>query len=207
MEIPVRCALVLALATLGVASECRSELIVDVEMVSADPGDSGFLQVLLTNDSATDRDLSGFSVDLELIGPGVQLISADDQTTPGYLFGASGSGILTFDPFPNAGFLLQDLFLDAPGFTTLGAGQTVGLGRIAFRVAGDAAAGFRPLVILPGPGTEFTDGDSLPIAGLVLSDGGIMVGMTAIPEPSTMLMCLGALALVGGTRIRRRLAA
>jgi hypothetical protein len=190
-----------------VASECRSELIVGVETVSADPGESGFLQVLLTNDSATDRELSGFSVDLGLIGPGVQLVTLDDQTAPGYIFGASGSGSLTFDPFPNGGFLLQDLFLDTPGFTTLGAGQTVGLGRIGFRVAEDASAGFRPLVILPGPGTEFTGGDSLPIAGLILSDGGIMVGMTPIPEPSTLAMCLGTLAFVGGTRIRRRLAA
>ena len=186
-------------------SSCRAGFTVTVETVTSAPGTSGFLEVFLTNTSTSDQTLSGFSIDLNLGGSGVVLTSVDNLTTPPYVFGGSGTGVLAFDPFPNSGFILSDIFIAQPGFTTLAGAQTVGLGRIGFRVLSGAAPGLRPLAIVNGLGTEFADASNNVISDLTLiADGVVVTGTASVPGPAALLQLATALGMIGEARRRSR---
>lgn len=190
--------LVVALSTVGaVPAAVRAEFIVSAETVTVAPGSTGFVQILLMNAFATSETLSSFSVDMALGGTGVQFTGVDDQTNPAYVFDGFGTGTLTFDTFPNAGFILSDVSLNADGFVTLSAGQTVGLGRIAFEVDNNAAQGLRPITFTRGPTTLFTDAANNVYADsdVSLQSGGINVqgSASAVPEPTTAtLLVIGS---------------
>jgi hypothetical protein len=202
-----------ALFGLCTAVPCRAGLVITSETVTASPGGSGLVQILIRNDSAVDLTLSGFSIDIDLGGTGVQFTSADDQTSPAYVFEGNGTGTLTFDLFPNEGFLESDVDLSTNGFATLGAGETFGLGRIRFGVQGSAAAGLRAIT-LGGPMTQFIDGRGAAYLDrdLTFVGGGVQVGVggngVAVPEPSMLTAGLTGVALTGaGLWWRRRKAA
>jgi hypothetical protein len=180
------------------------------ETVTASPGSTGFVQVLLTNDFGTSQTLSGFSVDLLLSGLGVLFTGIDDQTSPPYVFDGFGTGALTFDPFPNSGFIASDISFNPDGFVTLTPGQTVGLGRIAFAVDGTAAAGLRPITFVAGPTTQLVDSLNNPYADsdLSFSSGGIDVqsNNAVVPEPASAIVwvLVGSCGLLAAwTRSRR----
>jgi hypothetical protein len=189
----------------------RAGFIVSSQTVTAAPGSTGYVQILLTNDSATSQTLSGFSVDLALGGSGVRFTGVDDQTTPGYVFNGFGTGTLTFNLFPNAGFIGSDVSLNPDGFVTLAAGQTYGLARIAFEVDGTAAAGLRAITFTPGPTTQFTDAAGNPYAGsgVALTSGGIDVqapDVRPVPAPGSAVLLLtgGGFGLCVAWRRRRQ---
>lgn len=185
--------LVIALSTIGtIPATSRAEFIVSAETVTAAPGNTGFVQILLTNAFATSETLSSFSVDIALGGTGGQFTGVDDQTSLAYVFDGFGTGTLTFDTFPNAGFILSDISLNTDGFVTLSAGQTVGLGRIAYEVDSNAAEGLRPITFITGPTTLFTDAANNVYADsdISLHSGGITVqgSASAVPEPSAVVL-------------------
>lgn len=192
--------LVVALAALGITpAPVRAALIVSGETVNATPGSTGFVQVVLTNSFATPQTISGFSVEIALGGAGVHFTGVDDQTSPAFVFDGVGTGTLAFDTFPNTGFILSDvvdLNLNPDGFVTVPAGQTVGLGRLAFSVDTTATGGLRPITFTPaGDVTLFTDAANATYAPSTISmtNGAINVqgSVAAIPEPSSALLWLG----------------
>lgn len=208
---PTLLALALLVLTL-MPSLAPAGFIVSSETVTTTPGGAGYVQILLTNDSDTTETLSAFSVDLVLGGSGVRFTGVDDQTTTGYVFGGTGTGALTFDLFPNTGFIGSDVSLLSPdGYVTLDAGATYGLARIAFEADGTAALGLRPISFVPGATTLFIDGDGNPYADASISfrSGGVDVQapVPAVPVPASAgMVLLGASisACVLRARTRRR---
>jgi hypothetical protein len=205
--------LALALLVLAlVPSLAPAGFIVSSETVTTTPGGTGYVQILLTNDSDTTETLSAFSVDLVLGGSGVRFTSVDDLTTPGYVFGGTGTGALTFDLFPNTGFIGSDVSLSPDGYVTLDAGATYGLARIAFEADGTAALGLRPISFVPGATTLFIDGGGNPYAESSISfrSGGVDVQspVSAVPAPASAgMVLLGAacsLCVAWGKTRRRR---
>jgi hypothetical protein len=190
-------------AALGTAA-CQAGMVLASETVSTSPGGTGFVQILLTNNFATDQTLSGFSADIALGGAGVHFTGVDDQTNPGYVFDGFGTGVLTFDAFPNAGFVLSDVSLNADGFVTLAAGQTVGLGRIAFAVDAGASLGLRPITFETGPTTQFVVASDTTYADVSFVSGGVNVlGPATTPEPPTAVLLLLGSGLVAACHMVR----
>ena len=186
---------------------CRAGLVLSTETVLSAPGNTGFVEVTLKNDSLTSQALSTFSVDLALGGSGVQFTGADISTTDPYVF--TGVGLappLTYSTLPGSTLIASDADGTPPGFVTLTAGSTYGLARLAFAVDSNAAAGLRPITYQNvGTTTLFLDdlGRTLTIDQSVT--GGVNVlGGPAVPEPSTLAAGLTAVVLAGGGLCWRR---
>jgi hypothetical protein len=205
--------LLLLVAPLALApAPARAEFTISSQSVTATPGSTGFVEILLTNNFATTQTLSGFSVDLSLVSlgvPDVRFTNVDSLTTPAYVFNTTGSGTLTFDVFPNTGFNANDVSFSAFGFEELAAGATYGLARIHYEVDVTAPAGLRPITFTLGAGTLFSDGGNNPYANadLAFSSGGIDVqaAASAVPAPpGVVLAAAGGLTLFGYSRRRTR---
>lgn len=185
----------------------QAGLVVSTTPVAANPGDAGFFEILLTNDSAPDRTLAAFSLDLE-VGAGVLVTSVDEATTSApYVFGADGSGQLTFDPLPASAVSISDLDFSLDGFVTIGAGDTVGLARVGYQIAANAPAGPVSISFVKGPVTLILSaaGPAYPDTIVTTNPGTIDVnpGTGTVPEPSTALMvALGGLGLAASVRRR-----
>jgi hypothetical protein len=205
------CGLLVLLCVAG--SQARAALLVSIDTVTASPGDSGFLNVNLTNDFATSQTLLAFSIEIQLAGSGVTFTGVDEITFPPnpYILDGIGTGSLSSDAFPNTDFIASDIAILPPGFVTLAPGVTYGLGRIAYAVDGGASGGLRTITIVPGNGTSFLDADANAYADadVVLSAGGISVlegSPVTTPEPASLaLWLLGGVAGLLKTR-RSRLA-
>jgi hypothetical protein len=200
-----------AIGAIGVpAVPAHAGTIVSAETVSAMPGSTGFFQILLKNDSLSSQSLSSFSVEIALSGTGVRFIGVDDVTSPGYVFDGFGTGLLSFDVFPNSGFIASDISLNLDGFVDIAAGQTVGLARIAFEVDNAAPAGVRSISFISGPTSVFTDavGDFFADVDVSFSYGGFDVqgSVGVVPEPSSITsFVIGLGCALAGYRHRRRL--
>lgn len=212
MLAPVRKLALLAVVTaaFGVAAPAaQAGFTVSAQTVSTSPGGAGFVEVTLTNDSATALELSGFSFDLALDGSGVRFTGVDSLTTPGYVFADFGTGALTFDDFPNVGFNVSDLSL-GPAFVSIGAGEAVGLARVGFAADDGAPAGVRAITFGAGPGTAFLDADGSPYDAAEVSfvAGGISVRvepeMSAVPTPGGVVLLASGLGWCGLLRAAAR---
>jgi hypothetical protein len=193
----------------GAAPTARAGFTVSAQTVNTSPSGTEFVQITLTNDSATALELSGFSFDLALGGSGVRFTGVDSLTTPGYVFADFGTGTLTFDEFPNAGFNASDLSL-GPAFVSVGAGETVGLARVGFAADGGASAGVRAITFGAGPGTAFLDAGGNPYAAAEVSfvAGGINVQaepeVSAVPTPGAVVLFASGLGWFGLLRTATR---
>lgn len=201
---------VVSLAVLGLTSlVAQAAIVVSAETVSAAPGSTGYVEVFLQNSSAVPEELSAFSGDLVLSGSGVRFTGVDDQTTRPYVFGSEGTGVLSFDSFPNTGFIASDISLNAAGFVSLLPGATYGLARVQFDVASAASGGLRPITFKIGPTTELVNELGVPYAApnLAFTSGGINVlgPVAAVPEPSsTAIFLIGSGSTILAARKRSR---
>ncbi len=188
------------------AAPCHAGLVVTTTPVSATPGSTGYFDVRLTNDSAPARTLAAFSLDLQ-VSAGVLITSVDASTSSPYVFGADGTGTLTFDALPASTVNISDLDLSADGFVTLAAGQTVGLGRVGYQIAANAPTGPVTISFVNGPVTLLlsASGPPYPDSVLTITPGSFEVAPDtgAVPEPSSALMLLGGLGLVASVARRR----
>lgn len=194
-------------AALFTSLPARAALIVSAQTVNVAPGASGFVEVSLTNTFATPQTLSAFSLDIALGGAGVSFTNVSDQTTSPYVFGALGTGVLSFDAFPNTQFIASDISLAPAGFVTLNPGSTFGLARIGFAVDPGAGSGLRAITFVPGLATQFADDSNTALAStaLAFTAGGINVQGAAqpVPEPSSMAIFLvGAASCAAARRLR-----
>ena len=202
--------LVAAVALLAMPGVSFAMFVVSSQVVNATPGSTGFVEVTLTNNFLDAKTLSGFSLEVDLAPSGVTFTGVDETTsTAPYVFGAEGFGLLSFDLFPNTHFEANDLSGSMDGFVTLAAGQTVGLLRAAFSVAGGAADGLREISFVPGVTSEFVDGvnfDSYADTDIQFQNGGINVqgGAAAVPEPTSLsLFAMSSFGLAYLARRRR----
>ncbi|MDG3005620.1 PEP-CTERM sorting domain-containing protein [Paludisphaera mucosa] len=187
---------------------CRAGFVVTTTAVVANQGGTGYFEVLLTNDSAPDRTLSAYSIDIQ-VGPGVWMTSVDDATSvAAFVFGSEGTGTLSFDPLPANFVNVSDLSTSLDGFVTVAANQTVSLGRIGYSVASNAAPGLVPITFVMGPGTMLLSGSGVSYPSSVLSFAPgtfeVVGSGTAVPEPSSVLLSLSGVGLLAAAGWARR---
>ena len=199
-------AAVAAVLLVASAMPARAALVVTVLGSSATPGGTGSFDVTLQNTGSTGVDIAGFQVELSVPGSsGILFTGATRGTSDLYIFDAApGPDPLNNDPgnpFPNADFIGSDTYFAVPGYTTLGAGLTVGLMHVTYSVGASTPVGLVTVSILPydpdtGGGTQLTDVETQPIEPLERVPGTIRVTDStpgAVPEPSTLVLAgLGA---------------
>ena len=101
-----------------------------------------------------------------------------------------GGGSLSFDTFPNSQFTASDFEFAAPGFRTVGPGDTFGLAHVSFTVSPTATLGTDTIAIASGTATSLSveNGNAIPFA---ISNGSITV-----PEPCALAQAATA-AMIG----------
>jgi hypothetical protein len=191
------------------APAAHAGLIFSVNDLSAAAGstDNTTLEVSLTNSgTAASPAIAAFQFQLSIAaGSGVTFTDADIATANhAYIFGANTSTPpLSFDPFPNTGFTASDIYTIPGGGVTLGAGETVGLGRVTFDVA-PSASGVAPITLVPNFTDSVLDPNGNPIdLPLEFVDGSITVTAAPVPEPSSLVLAVfGFTAAYAGRAIR-----
>jgi hypothetical protein len=179
------------------APAARADLVFSVNDVTAVAGSTGnaTLEVSLTNTgSVSSPEIAAFQFQLMVSGAsGVTFDDADISTANhAYIFGTDTSAPpLSFDAFPNTAFTASDLYTIPDGGVALGAGQTVGLGRVTFDVA-LSAAGISPVTIVP----NFTDsvldpnGDTISLPYQFVNGSINVTSSASVPEPSSLVLAL-----------------
>jgi hypothetical protein len=187
-----------ALAIFLGATPCQAQIVMQVENSTAAPGSTGAFNVFLTDTGGTFQ-IGGFGLDVSVPNvSGIQFSGATANTTPAYIFGTLQSPPFTFDTFPNTDTTVSDTDFIAPGFVTLTAGESVGLGNFGYSVASGTANGPITVSLVPG-GTSLSDGNGNAVAFSSV-DGTITV--SPLPEPGTCFLC--GLASLGALIVRRR---
>lgn len=182
--------------TMLAATPSRADLIVQVGSAVAAAGSSGnSIDVTLTNTGPSSVQLDAFSFGLD-VDSGITLTGAT-TAVPSYIF----AGFSTFGPNitidvgpPLTAGDVYDTSLGGAGFVEVGAGATVGLGRVSFDVS-PLASGSYPVKLLDSFTSVAFAGNDVPIDSLV--NGTIRVTPAAVPEPGSFtLATLGLGALI-----------
>jgi hypothetical protein len=196
--------------TLLFAPAARASLIFSVNDVTAVAGSTGntTLEVSLTNSGAVATPaIAAFQFQLSVsAAAGVTFTDADIATANNaYIFGTNTlTPPLSFDSFPNTSFTASDIYALPASGVSIGAGQTVGLGRVTFDVA-PSASGVVPITIVP----DFTDsvldpnGDPISLTYQFVNGS---ISVSAVPEPSSLLLALLGFPIAylrGAIRARR----
>jgi hypothetical protein len=195
---------VVAGAVLCIAIPARAGIVVSVESVSAHAGTTGnTLEVDVSNTSSSAVNIAAFSFEVSVSSSsGVTFTGADYNTTQTYIF--AGNSLFGPDISTSTGTTLDASDIAVSGYTALGAGSTLGLGRVFFEVAGSAAAGPVTVSLTPYPSTSLAapDGSNIPID--TLTNGTITISGAVVPEPSALfsagLGILGAAWVICSTR-------
>jgi hypothetical protein len=202
-------ALAVAGLVLGAVIPARAGMIVSVQSVSANAGTSGNTLGVDVQNTGAPVEIASFSFEVVVAsGRGVSFTGADINTSIAtYIFAgnsAQGPNIATA-----TGTILDASDNAASGFTTLGTGSTLGLGRLFFNVASSAPVGPVTVSLTPFAFTSLTDPNLTNIPIGTLNSGTITIGPSGlVPEPSALVSAtLGLLFGVWLIRTTRRTAA
>jgi hypothetical protein len=184
----------------------RADIVVTVGSSSAPIGGTGSFDVNINNiGGSSSFQVSGFSVELMVAASsGITFKSADVSTTSGYIFGTLQAPPITFSGFPNTDFIASDSSQTSPFFTTLNVGDHFGLLHVSYSVASSATTGpFTVSILGIGTTSQILDlsGNLIPFTP---TNGTIT--LTAVPEPSSLLLLSTALIVPVTSLARRRLA-
>jgi hypothetical protein len=190
-------ALLAAVLALLCGPAARADLVFAVNDVTAVAGSTGntTLEVSLTNTgSVASPEIAAFQFQLIVLGTsGVTFDDVDISTANNpYIFGSDTfAPPLSFDTFPNTAFTASDVYTTPNSGVTLGAGQTVGLGRVTFDVD-PAAVGLESVTIVPDVTDRVSDPNGNPInLPYQFVNGSIDVTSAAsVPEPSSLVLAL-----------------
>jgi len=198
----------LALTALAFLSFSRADaqIIVSVESVAANAGDTGGgLDVTLTNSTAGAVQIGGFSFELATNSTDITFTGVTTATTTApYIFdglGLFGPNIGTSSPGQTMD--ASDIFSIPSSGTTVGAGVTVGLGHVVFDVSGSASGPY-PVVLAGFPNTSLSDFDGNVVEIGSLRAGFIRVTGATTPEPGTLALLVGTAIPGAALFIRRR---
>jgi len=180
-----------------------AEMVVTVQSVNALPGTSNdAFDLFLTNTGPSAVQVGGFAVGVSVAGgSGITFAAANISTTTVAPYIFDGLGLVGSDIGTLGGgglsITASDLFSVIGSGTTMGSGSSVGLAHVLFNVSSGASPGPVTVVITPFPTTNLSNfnGENVPIT--TLNNGTITIGVVAIPEPSTSVLALVGMGLVG----------
>jgi hypothetical protein len=192
-------------AIVAAASPARAGTILSIAPANViahlgDIGDS--FDVDLTNTGASSLSVAGFQFEVTVASPNITLTNVDISTvSAAYVF--AGNSLFG----PNIAVSGPGQTIDAIDFTgdgsnaTVGAGQTVGLGRVTFSVSNTATFGSFAVTFTGGStANALSDAAGNNIVINTLTPGAIDV----VPEPSSLALTIaGAAALAAAFRKRR----
>jgi hypothetical protein len=168
------------------------------------PGSTGnAIEVFLTNLSASTITVNSFNFEVTTTDPDVTFTDADfSNTLAPYIFlGNSFDFINGFTLYTSLSPLnASDISNDGLG-TAIPVNGVVGLGRILFSVAPNAAQGGFAIHLTPSPGTSIADTSFVEIPASLV-DGEITIA--SAPEPATLGLLFGGVALIFARRRIRR---
>jgi hypothetical protein len=182
----------------------QADIVVTVGSSSAPVGGTGSFDVNISNIGGTSPfQVSGFSVELMIAASsGITFSSADVNTTSPYIFGTLQTPPLTSNSFPNTDVIATDTSQTSPFFTTLNVGDQFGLVHVSYAVASNATTGpFTVSILGIGTTSQILDvsGNLIPFTP---TNGTIT--LTAVPEPSSLLLLSTALIVGSLTSLTRR---
>jgi hypothetical protein len=201
MQFKVTAVLALAASLLGIApAQAASLPTISFTTVTAAPGSTGnILELVLTNTSASSITIDTFDFQITTTDPDITFTGADISTAMApYIFLGNSFDINNGFPFliSVSPFHAGDSADNGVG-TTIGVNAVVGLGRVFFNVAPNAAQGGFAIHLTPDPGTALANqGVGIPAT---LVDGEITIA--SAPEPATLGLLFGGVALMF---VRRR---
>jgi hypothetical protein len=188
---------------------------IDPATISAQPGDVGdSFDVLFTNNGPGALSVAAFSFEVSVADPDITLTGADFSTNVSpYVF--AGDSFCEINSFP-LNFVNIDGYspqiLDASDVTNdatgvnVASGASVDLGRVLFDVANPAQAG-QFAVSFTGEVSNVANANNLStpdgVGISVDSFSGATISVSAVPEPSSPLLALLAVQLVGPFTRRR----
>jgi len=182
----------------------RASLIVTVGNVSSSsPASSNALEIDLINTGPAAVTLGGFSFETEVTDANIIFTSATTATIAPYVFaGSSLFGPTISTSAPGQTLDAFDLWAGPGGGASIAAGATVGLGRAFFSVLAGALSGPVTVTLSPFPATSLADASGGNISVSALTNGSITIAGSSVPEPSSLV--LAVLALAALTSIRKR---
>ena len=186
----LRLGVVLMLGLLAPAAT-RAGLVVSATNPTTAAGGSGSFDILLTNTDASSVDISSFNTAVEVASnSGLTFTTADNGTTPGYIFGTVQNGPLGL--ISGSSITLADFL--TTGAQTVGAGATVGLAHVLYTLAFNTPVSTPIAITFTADGTQIYDASLGEILPLTLQGGTITV--TAVPEPGTLALA-GVVSVCG----------
>jgi hypothetical protein len=197
-------ALVASLLLWPAAAPARADFQVSVQSVAVDPSSTGnALEVTLTNTGPSAATVGSFSFGLTTDSPTLITFTGatTDTTTAPYIF----AGHSLFGPVISLGtgatLTASDVYDVSGAGVSLGAGATVGLGRVLFD-AGNTAI-LIPMTLAAFPDTSLSDatGTDIPITRL---NGGVIKVGSPVPEPSSLALLGVGVAGLAAAAVRSR---
>ncbi len=192
-----------AAALMFCSAPAYASLIFSTQSVTASAGSTGdTLDVLLTNTGASGVSIGGFNFEIATSDPDIIFTSVFTSTvTAPYIFSGNSLFGPQIDTQTSPSVIASDLA--ASGSATLGSGVTVGLGKVFFNVSPTAASGPFTVSFTGGAaGNNLSDALGNDVRIDTLSSGTISI--SAVPEPSSLLLTLAGIALFLGRGRRQR---
>jgi hypothetical protein len=174
------------------ANPAQAEFIISVESVTANAGSIGnTLEVELTNTGSSTVTIGGFSFGISTATSNIDFTGAFDSTAKPYLFAGDSLFGPEIDTSNGQSLIASDFSASGLG-DFVGAGATVGLGKVFFNVAPSTPGGAIEVTLTPFPTTSLSDPSGNNISVDTLNHGTITVisSVNSVPEPSTLLLAL-----------------
>ena len=194
-----------ACACLLTPATAHASSIVLVQTVTATAGSSAnAIDVELTNSGPADVTIGGFSFGITIANADISFTEANTSTAVAYVFGADSLfGPILAGPTAGQSLLASDIFSIPFSGATVGAGATVGLGRVLFDVAPNASSGSFAVNLALVPFTSLSDESGNDVAIDSFVSGQITIAgqpSDVVPEPASLLMLLSGVAILRARR-------
>jgi hypothetical protein len=193
------------LACLAAVNSAKGTTLFGIQSAFAASGSTNnALDVFISNLGPSSVDIGGFSWEITVSGADVTLNSATTATVLPYIFeGNSAFGPVISTSSPGQTMDASDIVATINSSTTIGAGQTFGLGRLFFDVAPSALENEVLTLDFNPSNSSLSDADGNPIPIDTFQSGTITI-VASVPEPRTGITLSSLLVVFAIWRMIKR---